>query len=139
MNKVFLTGNLTRSPEMKLTPDGTAKVASFGLGVNERYTDRETGEQRETVCFLACEAWNVTAENIFRFFKKGSPILIEGRLRFDAWQADDGTNRSRVKIRVNRFEFMTQRNGTPDSESESETAAPAPSDPQTSADENPPF
>ena len=108
MNKVFLTANLTRQPELKITPSG-AKVCNLGLASNDRWTDQETGEQRESVTFVECEAWNRTAESIFEYFKKGDPILIEGTLRFDSWQTDDGQNRSRLKIRINRWEFMRQR------------------------------
>ena len=108
MNKVFLTANLTRQPELKLTPSG-AKVCNLGLASNDRWTDQETGEQRESVTFVECEAWNRTAESIFEYFKKGDPILIEGTLRFDAWTTDDGQNRNRLKIRINRWEFMRQR------------------------------
>ena len=108
MNKVFMTANLTRQPELKLTPSG-AKVCNIGLASNERWTDQETGEQRESVTFVECESWNRTAESIFEYFKKGDPILIEGTLRFDAWQTEDGQNRNRLKIRVNRWEFMRQR------------------------------
>lgn len=121
MNRVFLTGNLTRSPELKLIPDGTAKVCTFGIGVNERYTDRETGEVRDQAHFFECTAWNVTAQNIFDYFKKGMPILIEGSLRLERWQNEAGENRSRVSIRVIRFEFMSQR---ADSETESSPEPP---------------
>ena len=141
MNKVFLTANLTRQPELKITPSG-AKVCNLGLASNDRWTDQETGEQRESVTFVECEAWNRTAESIFEYFKKGDPILIEGTLRFDSWQTDDGQNRNRLKIRINRWEFMRQRldNG-------SETAAPetphTPTDAepqaQSPSDEKPPF
>ena len=112
MNRTFLTGHLTRAPELKLTPDGSAKVCNFGVASNERWTDQMTGEPRETVCYVDCEAWNRTAELIFENFKKGSPILIEGNLKFEAWVADDGTNRNRLKVRVQRFEFM-QPNPSP--------------------------
>ena len=108
MNKVFLTANLTRQPELKLTPSG-AKVCNIGLASNDRWTDQETGEQRESVTFVECEAWNRTAESIFEYFKKGDPILIEGTLRFDAWTTDTGEKRNRLKIRINRWEFMRQR------------------------------
>ena len=113
MNKCFLTGNLTRQPELKLTPSG-AKVCNFGLASNERWTDQETGEQRESVTFVECEAWNRTAESIFEYFKKGDPMLLEGTLRFESWQTEDGQKRSRLKIRVNRWEFMRQRTDTAD-------------------------
>ena len=139
MNKVFLTANLTRQPELKLTPSG-AKVCNLGLASNDRWTDQETGEQRESVTFVECEACNRTAESIFEYFSKGDPILIEGTLRFDSWQTDDGQTRNRLKIRINRWEFMRQRL---DNGSETGTAAPEPNDaePQTQApsDEKPPF
>ena len=108
MNKVFMTANLTRQPELKITPSG-AKVCNLGLASNERWNDAQSGEQRESVTFVECEAWNRTAESIFEYFKKGDPILIEGTLRFDAWTTDDGQNRNRLKIRINRWEFMRQR------------------------------
>ena len=142
MNRVFLTGHLTRAPELKLTPDGTAKVCTFGMAINERWTDQATGEPRENVCFVEVSAWNRQAELVFEYFKKGSPILIEGSLRFDSWQSDDGQNRSRVTIRLSRFEFM-QRNGTPAETAESEsppTRDPQPErESQASGDEQPPF
>ena len=111
MNRVFLTGNLTRAPELKQTPSGV-KVCNFALASNERWTDQETGEQRESVTFAECEAWNRTAESVFEYFKKGDPMLIEGTLRFESWMTEDGQKRSRLKIRVNRWEFMRQRTDT---------------------------
>ena len=151
MNRIFLSGNLTRNPETRFMSDGTA-VSNFGLAVNERWSDRETGEPRETVCFVEIEAWGRQAELIHEYFKKGTGIMIEGSLKFDSWKADDGTNRNRLKVRLQRFEFMGPRNGTPnssdnDSETETETAASEPTptptptgaQPQASSDENPPF
>ena len=135
MNRVFLTGHLTRAPEMKLTPDGSAKVCNFGMAVNERWNDRETGEQRETVCFVEIECWNRQAELVFEYFNKGSAILVEGSLKFDSWTADDGTTRNRLKVRLARFEFMSSRTA---SESETGTATPEPKSQQPS-DEQPPF
>ena len=108
MNQVFLTGDLTRQPELKLTPTGV-KVCNFGVAINERWTDQETSEQRESVTFVECEAWNRTAESVFEYFKKGDPMLVGGSLRFESWETEDGQNRSRLKIRVNRWEFMRQR------------------------------
>ena len=137
MNRVFLTGHLTRSPELKLTPDGTAKVANFGMAVNERWNDRESGEPKETVCFVEIEAWNRQAELVFEYFKKGSAIMVEGSLKFDSWQADDGSNRNRLRVRLQRFEFMTQRI---EGESASETAqAPPAAESQASSDAQQPF
>ena len=76
-NKVILMGNLTRDPEVKFLPSGTA-IANFGLAMSERYTDRQTGEQRENVCFVDIEAWDKQAELVGEYFSKGSPILVEG-------------------------------------------------------------
>ena len=106
MNKVVLMGNLTRDPEMRSIPNGNSKVTNFGLAMNERWNDAQSGEQRESVCFVEVEAWNRQAEIIDEYFKKGSQILVEGNLKFEQWQADDGTNRNRLKVRLQRFEFV---------------------------------
>ena len=74
--------------------------------MNERWNDAQSGEQKETVCFVEVEAWNRQAEVIDQYFKKGSQILVEGSLKFEQWQADDGTNRNRLKVRLQRFEFV---------------------------------
>lgn len=139
MNRVYLTGHLTRAPEMKLTPDGTAKVCNFGIASNERWTDQITGELRETVCYVEIECWNRQAELVFEYFKKGSPILIEGSLKFDSWQADDGSNRNRLKVRLQRFEFMTP-NPNPESSMGTQPVHESQSIPQPPVtDEQPPF
>ena len=107
-NKVILMGNLTRDPEVKFLPNGTA-VANFGLAVNESYTDRQTGEQKESVCFVDIEAWGRQAEVVGEYFTKGRPILVEGSLRYDSWEADDGTRRNRLRVRLQRFQFVGGR------------------------------
>ena len=107
-NKVILMGNLTRDPEVEFLPSGTA-VANFGLAMSERYTDRQSGEQRENVCFVDVEAWDRQAEIVGEYFKKGSPIFIEGALKFDSWEAEDGTKRNRLKVRLQRFQFVGGR------------------------------
>ena len=109
MNILILSGHLTRQPELKLTPSGI-KVCNFSIASNEVWTDTETGERRESVTFVECHAWQKTAEGIFEYFKKGDPILIHGSLRFESWQTDDGQKRSRLTVRVQRWEFMRQRN-----------------------------
>ena len=106
MNKVILNGQLTRDPEMRQLPNGNSSVVNFGLAMNERWNDSQSGEQKETVCFVEVEAWNRQAEVIDQYFKKGSQILVEGSLKFEQWQADDGTNRNRLKVRLQRFEFV---------------------------------
>ena len=105
MNLVVLKGNLTRDPETRHLPNGNTSVCGFGLAVNERWTDAQTGERREKVCFVEIEAWNKQGETIQEYFVKGSEILVQGNLEFDQWQAEDGTNRNRLKVRLQRFEF----------------------------------
>lgn len=107
-NKVILMGNLTRDPEMKYLPSGTA-VANFGIAMNERYTDRQTGEQKEVACFVDVEAWDRQAEVVNEYFSKGSPIFLEGSLKFDSWETPEGEKRSRLKVRLLRFQFIGGR------------------------------
>lgn len=103
MNLVILKGNLTREPELKFLQSGTA-VLNCGMAINERYTDQQ-GQQQENVTFVEIEAWQRTAEIINEYFDKGSEILIQGSLKFEQWEAEDGTNRNRLRVRVQRFEF----------------------------------
>lgn len=107
-NRVILMGNLTRDPEMRYVPSGTA-VTNFGLAMNERYTDRQTGEQRENVCFVDIEAWGRQAEIANEYLSKGRPVFIEGALKFDSWEAEDGTKRNRLSVRAFRIQFIGGR------------------------------
>lgn len=107
-NKVILIGNLTRDPEMKYLPSGTA-VANFGIAMNERYTDRQTGEQKESACFVDVEAWDRQAEVVNEYLSKGSPIFLEGSLKFDSWETPEGEKRNRLKVRLLRFQFIGGR------------------------------
>ena len=113
MNRVFLSGNLTRDPETRHIPASGSVVCNFGLAVNEKWNDARTGEQRESVCFVEIEAWGRQAEIVGEYLKKGSPIMVEGSLKFENWVAEDGTNRNRLKVRLQRFEFTGPPNGNP--------------------------
>ena len=105
VNKVMLLGRLTRNPDLKC-PGDTA-LATFGIAVNRKYKTK-AGEQREDVTFIDCEAWGRTAEVIGQHLHKGSPIFVEGRLRFSQWD-DHGTNRSKLTVTVEHFEFVGER------------------------------
>ncbi len=124
---VNLIGNLTRDPELRVTPKGTA-IAQFGIAANKKWKD-ENGQAREKVCFLDVEAWGKTAENLVKYFTKGNPIYLCGSLELDTW--DDkttGAKRSKHKLVVERFEFIGGREGR-ETGSQSESAneqAPAP-------------
>ncbi len=109
-NQVLLMGNLTRDVEIRRTPNNKA-VANIGLAVNRRYRT-ETGEQKEEVTFVDCEAWDKTAEVMAQYLTKGRPVFIQGRLKLDTWQdKNDGTNRSKLKVVVDSFQFVDSNRG----------------------------
>jgi len=118
LNKVFLMGNLTRDPELRYTPSGTA-VVSFGVAVNRSWKG-QNGEKREDVTFVDVQAWARTAEVISEYCKKGSPIFVEGRLQYDSWEGKDGQKRSRIRVVVESFQFI----GAPSGARRAEGAAP---------------
>ncbi len=107
-NKVLLMGNLTRDVELRHT-SGNQPVANIGLAVNRRWRTPE-GEQREEVTFVDCEAWGKTAENMSKFFSKGRPIFLEGRLKLDQWEKD-GQKFSKLKVVVENFHFIDSKPG----------------------------
>ncbi len=133
-NKVILMGNLTRDPEMKYLPSGTA-VANFGIAVSERYTDRQTGEQKENVCFVDVEAWDRQAEIVNEYLSKGSPVFIDGALKFESWETEDGTKRNRLKVRLLRFQFVGGRRDEEGAGGGYADATPADSSTQGSSDQ----
>jgi single-strand DNA-binding protein len=106
-NRVLLMGNLTRDVELKYTPSNQA-VANIGVAVNRRYRTSD-GEQREETTFVDCEAWGRTAEVMSQYLSKGRPVFIEGRLRLDQWQDKDGSNRSKLRVVVENFQFVDSR------------------------------
>jgi single-strand DNA-binding protein len=123
-NRVILAGNLTRDPELRYTPKGTA-IASFGLAINRKWKS-ETGESKEEVCFVDVEAWDRQAEVVAQYFKKGRPILVEGRLKFDQWE-DKNTHQkqSKLKVRLESFSFIDTKGADGDVPSEAPRARPA--------------
>ena len=105
MNRVYLAGNLTKDPEVKYLPDGTA-VADLSVAINESYRNRTTGEDVEQTCYVDVVAWRKQAETCGKYLSKGSPVLVEGRLHLDKWEAQDGTKRSRLRVRAQRVQFL---------------------------------
>lgn len=111
LNKVFLMGNLTRDPEQRFLPSGQA-VVQIGLASNRTFTTN--GEKREETTFVDIEAWGQQGELIHRYLKKGSPIFVEGRLKFDSWQTKEGEKRSKLRVVLERFQFLgTANRGAP--------------------------
>ena len=103
MNECHFLGNLTRDPELRETSTN-AKVVNFGIAVNRSFK-RKNGERTKEASFLECEAWDTGAEVIDEHFKKGDPIIIHASARTESWETNEG-RRSRIKFRVNKFEFV---------------------------------
>src|SRR5438270_7046013 len=134
-NKVILAGNLTRDPEMRYTPKGTA-IASFGLAVNRRWKT-ETGEAREEVTFVDIDAFGRQAEVICQYMKKGNPFLVEGRLKLDQWE-DKNTHQkqSKLKVVLEGFSFIgSNRTGDGNGPAEAPRTRTAPAPAAVSAPE----
>ncbi|MBL7222297.1 MAG: single-stranded DNA-binding protein [Candidatus Brocadiae bacterium] len=106
-NRVILMGNLTRDPELRYTPSGQA-VADLSLAINRR-TRTQEGEQRDNTTYVDVTAWGRQAEVIKEYFTRGRPIFIEGRLQLDKWTSQDGQRRSKLRVVLEQFEFVTPR------------------------------
>lgn len=104
-NKVLLMGNLTRDPQLSYTPSQTA-VVDFGLAVNRRWKSKD-GQDRDETCFVDCRAFGRMAENINKYLTKGRPLFVEGRLTFDSWTTQDGSKRSKHRVTVESFQFLS--------------------------------
>lgn len=108
-SKAIITGNLTRDPELRTTPNGSS-VCSFSVAVNRVYRD-SAGNQQEDVSFIDCSAWGKLGEMISQYAKKGSGVLVSGRLDQRSWEdKNSGSKRSRVEIVVEDFNFLTANN-----------------------------
>jgi single-strand DNA-binding protein len=103
LNKVMLIGNMTRDPQLSYLPSQTP-VVEFGLAISRRYK-KQDGSQGEDVCFVDCQMFGKRAEVINQYLKKGDPIFVEGRLKFDSWEKD-GQKRSKLRVFVENFEFL---------------------------------
>jgi single-strand DNA-binding protein len=105
LNKVLLMGNLTRDPELRVTPKGTP-ICQFSLAINRTWSDG-AGEKQEEVIFVDVEAWGKQGETIAKYCTKGRPLYVEGRLRLDQWE-DKNTKekRSRMKVVLEQFQFL---------------------------------
>ena len=139
-NRVILAGNLTRDPQLQYTSSNTP-VCKFGLAVNRKWKDRNSGESKEEVCYVDCTAFGRSGEVINQYMNKGKPLLLEGRLHFSSWEAQDGGKRSKLEVVVENFQFLGagpggQGGGSSDGQGE-RSQAPAGAPPM--ADDNVPF
>jgi len=142
LNKLMLIGNLTRDPELRYTPKGTA-VAKFGLAVNRKWKD-DNGALHEEVMFVDCDAFGRTAENLAQYVKKGTKIFLEGRLKLDQWDdKQTGQKRSKHGMLVERIEFLgtADKSAQPRQTSNDPASQPSPPDDanQLPQDDNIPF
>jgi single-strand DNA-binding protein len=149
-NKVILIGNLTRDPELRYTPKGTA-VVKLGMAINRTWRD-ESGANKEEVTFVDVDAFGRQAETLAQYMKKGRPLFVEGRLRLDTWE-DKQTNQKRSKLNVvlEGFQFLDSggrgpedanssavhrpQNAAPAAHAQPATAAPAAAPPPAAPEE----
>ncbi|MFG0319640.1 MAG: single-stranded DNA-binding protein [Planctomycetota bacterium JB042] len=103
LNKVFLMGRLTRDPEQRFISSGQA-VTNLGVAINRTFTTN--GEKREETTFVDVEAWGQRGDLIAKYLKKGNPIFIEGRLKFDTWESKEGEKRSKLRVVLDNFQFI---------------------------------
>jgi single-strand DNA-binding protein len=109
LNKVLLIGNLTRPPELRYTPSGTA-VSDLRIAVNRQYST-QGGDKREETCFLTVVVWGKQAEASAQYLDKGSPLLVEGRLQTRDWETRDGQKRNVVEVVAERVQFLGRPRG----------------------------
>ena len=131
LNKVLLIGNLTRDPEVRMLPSGRS-VCKFGLAINRNFKDAE-GNRREETTFVDVESFGPRGEALARFFSKGKPIFVEGRLKLDQWESQTGEKRSKLLVDLENWEFVGAKQdsyeGQPrETTSSASQTTPAPSD-----------
>jgi len=110
LNRVFLMGNLTRDPELRYIPSGTA-VTTFTLAVNRTYK-LPSGEKKEEVNFIRVVVWGRIAETSAEYLKKGSAAFVEGRLQSRSWEGQDGQKRSITEVNATTVQFLNMRGGS---------------------------
>ena len=110
INRVNISGGLTRDVELRSTQGGTA-IATFGVAVNDRRKNPQTGEWEDSPNYVDCVMFGKRAESIGNFIGKGSKVAIEGKLRWSQWQDKSGQKRSKLEVVVDEIEFMSQRRG----------------------------
>ena len=107
INRVIISGNLTRDPELRRTQSGMA-IMSFGVAVNDRRRNQQTGEWEDYANFVDCTMFGNRAESLSNYLSKGTKVAIEGKLRWSQWERD-GQKRSKVEIIADELEFMSRK------------------------------
>lgn len=108
INRVNISGNLTRDPDLRATASGS-QILSFGVAVNDRAKDPQTGEWTDRPNFVDCVVFGNRAESLNNLLSKGMKVAIEGKLRYSSWETQDGQKRSKLEVVVDEVEFFAQR------------------------------
>lgn len=125
INRVLLSGNLTRDPELRMTQSGM-QILSFGIAVNDRRRNPSTNEWEDIPNYVDCIVFGSRAEALSRFLSKGAKVSLEGKLRYSSWESKEGQRRSKLEVVVDNIEFMSQRSGQPGAPASDGYAASAP-------------
>ena len=123
INRVIISGNLTRDPELRSTASGLP-VLGFGVAVNDRRKNQQTGEWEDYPNFIDCTVFGARAESLSRFLSKGAKVAIEGKLRWSQWERE-GQKRSKIEVIVDELEFMTSRGDSAGTGQASPAAVPS--------------
>lgn len=118
LNRVLLSGRLTRDPELRYTPNGNA-VCNFSLAVNRRHKD-QSGRWQDDTTFINVVAWQAIAENVNKYLHKGSPVMVEGRLESRSWETETGQKRTVIEIRADSVRFLEKSETSQDSAPEAD-------------------
>lgn len=110
INRVMITGNLTRDPEVRNTQSGMS-IMRLGVAVNDRRKNNQTGEWENYANFIDCVMFGTRAESVSRYLRKGSKVAIEGKLRWSQWEDKQGGKRSKIEVIVDDLEFMSRDGG----------------------------
>lgn len=108
INRVVISGNLTRDPEVRTTASGTS-ILSMGVAVNDRRRNNQTGEWEDYANFIDCTMFGTRAQNVAQYLSKGTKVAIEGKLRWSQWERD-GQKRSKIEVIVDDLEFLSRNN-----------------------------
>ena len=108
INRVSISGNLTRDAELRTTPSGTS-VLTFGVAVNDRRKNQTTGEWEDKPNFIDCTMFGIRAQSLAQHLVKGTKVAVDGKLDHQSWKAPDGSARSKVQVVVNDIDFMAPR------------------------------
>lgn len=128
INRVVISGNLTRDAELRSTQGGM-EILALGVAVNDRRKNQQTGEWEDIPNFIDCVMFGSRAKSVSRFLSKGSKVAIEGKLRWSQWERD-GQKRSKIEVIVDEIEFMTSRSDAPSQATAQPVRQQAPYQPQ---------